>query len=251
MRPPLRIDDEFRSDVGLVRSANEDSLAALSREQVWVVADGMGGHDHGKLASSSIVAALEAATIPEEMGEACDAVADAIQAANAESLAEAKALGSKMGSTVVALVVRDRQFAVLWAGDSRAYVFRGRELHQLTHDHTQVQEMVDRGLLTAEEAAGHPMAHVLARAVGVVPVLEIDAVSDEALPDDIFLLCSDGLHGVLSAEEIAEILAQSGRSSVEPLITACIARGAPDNISVILVRASEPTNVVLAGGLNA
>jgi serine/threonine protein phosphatase PrpC len=245
MTAPLRIEDDFRSDVGLVRGANEDSLAALRQAQVWVVADGMGGHDHGKIASSGIVAALQGVEVPDEFAAACDAVGDAIHAANAEIFAEAQASGSKMGSTVVALVIRHRRFAVLWAGDSRAYVFRGGSLHQLTHDHTQVQEMVDRGLLSESEAAGHPMSHVLARAVGVGPSLELDAISDDAQADDLFLLCSDGLHGVLADSEIAAILAESGKASVEPLVAACLERGAPDNVSVILVKASEPTQVVL------
>lgn len=248
---PLRIEDDAQTNVGCVRSANEDSLVALPREQVWVVADGMGGHANGKMASTAIVSSVEAAQIPEDLVPACEAVSDAIHHANALIYAEAQAAGEQMGSTVVGLVIRDRQFAVLWAGDSRAYVYRDNHLHQLTRDHTQVQEMIDRGLMRPEDAEGHPMGHVLARAVGVQPALEIDAIVDEALPGDLFLLCSDGLHGVLTQEEIGAILLQSGRLSPEPLIAACLERGAPDNVSVIVVSASEPTTLSFARSLTA
>jgi serine/threonine-protein phosphatase Stp1 len=251
MSPSLRIEDDAHTNVGCVRSANEDSLVAMSREQVWIVADGMGGHANGKMASSTIVASVEAAEIPEELVPACEAVSDAIHGANAAIFAEAQSAGQQMGSTVVGLVIRERQFAVLWAGDSRAYVYRGNNLYQLTRDHTQVQEMIDRGLMRPEDAEGHPMGHVLARAVGVQPSLEIDAIADEALPGDLFLLCSDGLHGVLSDEEISAILAQEGRLSPEPLIAACIERGAPDNVSVIVVSATEPTTLSFARSVTA
>lgn len=251
MNTPLRTEHDAQTNTGCVRSANEDSIVSLPREQVWVVADGMGGHANGKMASSTIVAAVEAAQIPEELVAACEAVSNAIHGANATIYAEAQAAGQQMGSTVVGLVVRDRQFAILWAGDSRAYIYRDKTLLQLTRDHTQVQEMVDRGLIRPEDAEGHPMGHVLARAVGVQPELEIDAIVDEAMPGDLFLICSDGLHGVLSGGEIAAILAQDGRISPEALIAACIERGAPDNVSVIVVSASEPTTLSFAGSITA
>ena len=251
MTQPLRTEDDAQTNTGCVRSANEDSLVSLPRERVWIVADGMGGHANGKMASNAIVSAIEAAQIPEDLVPACEAVSDAIHTANAAIYAEAQAVGQQMGSTVVCLVIRERQFGILWAGDSRAYVYRDGLLHQLTRDHTQVQEMIDRGLMRPEDAEGHPMGHVLARAVGVQPTLEIDAIVDEALPGDLFLLCSDGLHGVLSGEEIAAILAQDGRLAPAALIAACIERGAPDNVSVIVVSASEPTTLSFAGSVTA
>ena len=152
-----------------------------------------------------------------------------------------------MGSTFVALVIRDDEFAVLWAGDSRAYVYRDGQLVHLTQDHTQVQAMLDRGLLTPEEALEHPMRHVLARAVGVEEVLQIDAIRDMVEPRDLFLLCSDGLHGLVSDDRIAAILAQSGSAAAEDLIAECLAGGAPDNVTVTLVAAYEPTLLVLSG----
>ena len=251
MTQPLRTEDDAQTNTGCVRSANEDSLVAMPREQVWVVADGMGGHANGKMASSMIVSTVEAAYIPDDLVPACQAVSAAIHRANEQIFIEAQTIGQQMGSTVVGLVIRDRQFGIVWAGDSRAYVYRDGVLHQLTRDHTQVQEMIDRGLMRPEDAEGHPMGHVLARAVGVQPALEIDAIVDEAMPGDLFLLCSDGLHGVLNSEEIVAILAQEGRVSPAPLIAACIERGAPDNVSVIVVSLSEPTTLSFARTMTA
>ena len=112
-----------------------------------------------------------------------------------------------MGSTVAALIVQEGFFSVLWVGDSRVYLFRDGTLHQLSRDHTQVQEMVDSGLLTPDEAKTHPMSHVLARAVGVQASLELDVIVDEAGVGDRFLLCSDGLTARVSPEEIAAAMA--------------------------------------------
>lgn len=247
MTGPLRIEDDALSDTGLVRPANEDSYASLAQAQVWAVADGMGGHENGRFASQAIAEAVQAAAFPEVFEAACDALGAAIHAANQRIFAAAQDAGKLMGSTVVALVVRGSEFAVLWAGDSRAYLLRGDQLIQLTRDHSQVQDMLDRGLLSAEQAADHPMRHVLSRAVGVQPALEIDAIRDHIQTGDLFLLCSDGLHGVLSDEEIAAILRRDEAGSARALVAACLERGAPDNVTVVLVAASEPTLLALAG----
>ena len=247
----LRLDENVATHTGCVRAANEDSLLAMLRGGVWVVADGMGGHKNGKYASAKVVEAVEAATVPEDLAHACDAVATAIHKANGLIFAEASAAGEQMGSTVVSLVVREREFAVLWAGDSRAYLFRDRQLHQLTVDHTQVQQMIDRGLLSPDQAEGHPMGHVLARAVGVQDTLVLDAISDTALPGDIFLLCSDGLHGVVKQSEIAAILDERGQYSTSTLLDLCLERGAPDNVTVAIVSASEPTTLNISTSLEA
>lgn len=245
----LRLDDALETHVGRVRQVNEDSSIALPRAGVWLVADGMGGHANGQKASQTIVQMLSAADIPEYFIPACDVTAGAIHAANGRIFADAEASGQQMGSTVVALVVKERDFAVLWAGDSRAYLYRDGALHQLTTDHTQVQEMLDRGLLTAEQAEGHPMGHVLARAVGVRPTLELDAINDLAQPGDLFLLCSDGLHGVLTRDEIVAALEGQGRNAAEPLIAQCLERGAPDNVTICIVAAHEPTALSFASAL--
>ncbi len=214
---------------------------------MWLVADGMGGHANGRYASQTIAQALEAATIPADLEGACGAVSAAVQAANAEIFAKSVEAGAQMGSTFVSLVVCGPEFAVLWAGDSRAYLYRGGQLFQLSTDHTQVEAMLERGLLTADEAENHPMKHVLARAVGVEEHLQIDAIRDAIEPRDVFLLCSDGLHGLVSDDEIAATLADKAHDAAEDLIALCLERGAPDNVTVALIAVSEPTLLVLDG----
>lgn len=247
MNRSLRIEDASLTDTGLARAENEDCHVSLPEQQVWLVADGMGGHDNGRFASQAIVEATRAASLPEGLEEACFALGGAIHAANERIFSTAREAGKMMGSTVVALVVREGEFAVMWAGDSRAYLYRGGQLIQLTRDHSQVQELMDRGMLTPAEAADHPMRHVLARAVGVQPTLEIDAIRDRVAKGDLFLLCSDGLHGVVDEAEIARILEEQGSGAAQALIEASLERGAPDNVTVVLVYASEPTMLVLAG----
>lgn len=243
----FRIEDAAATHVGHVRSQNEDSHLSVPQAGVWLVADGMGGHAHGQFASATIADALGHAVVPDAMEPACDAVATAVHEANATIFARSKELGTQMGSTFVALVMRDAEFAVLWAGDSRAYLYRHGHLIQLTRDHTQVEAMIERGLMSRDDAADHPMKHVLARAVGVQESLQIDAIRDAIEPQDVFLLCSDGLHSVVSEAEIAEILGDGRPDGCDRLIAACLERGAPDNVTVTLVTAREPTLLALNG----
>ncbi len=245
----FRIHDASASHVGMVRTVNEDSMASVPVNGVWVVADGMGGHFDGQFASRTIAEAVSLVDYSSAIDPACAAVADAIHAANRQIFDRSVELGKQMGSTVVALVVRGYEFVVLWAGDSRAYLYRNGALIQLTRDHTQVEMMLERGLLNPQEAADHPMKHVLARAVGVQETLELDAIKDEVALDDIFVLCSDGLHGVIDEARIAHLLHKHGRFAAEPLIEACLASGAPDNVTVTLVAANEPTLVHLNGAI--
>lgn len=232
---------------GLVRSANEDSHLAREEVGVWVVADGMGGHANGQWASTAVVGAVGSAVMQNNFDADVANIADAIQQANGLIFATSEEQGARMGSTTVALYLCGDQFACIWAGDSRIYLLREGVLHQLTRDHTQVTEMVDRGLLTPEEAAHHPMSHVLSRAVGVQDVLELDAVSDTAQPRDVFLLCSDGLSGVVSDAEIAERLsAFSCDVACSRLLELVLARGAPDNVTMIAVACEQTTTLTFA-----
>ena len=143
---------------------------------------------------------------------------------------------------MVALFVQGSRFVVFWVGDSRAYLLRSGKLHRLSRDHSQVQYMIDRGLISAEEAAGHPMGHVLARAVGVADDVEVDSVQDEVEPGDVFLLCSDGLHGFVPESEIARNLNRgSPDDASDQLVQLTLQHGAPDNVTVITVMFTEPT----------
>jgi serine/threonine protein phosphatase PrpC len=243
----LRYRDATLTHPGRVRSNNEDSVLARPDAGLWVVADGMGGHERGEWASAAITDALGQAALSADFDEAAAAVAQAIHTANRQIWDEAQGLGAPMGSTAVALLLRDTRFAAFWAGDSRCYLLRAGVLYQLTTDHSQVQDMVAAGRLTPEEAEGHPMAHVLSRAVGVEPELELDAVSDEAMIDDVFLICSDGLTRTIPDAELAAMLTQDGpASTADQLIQLSLERGAPDNVSVVIVACDATTLLALA-----
>lgn len=246
---PLRIDWRGCTDRGSVREVNEDNFAALPEFGLWAVADGMGGHARGDWASARIVESLKHVPNSGAFEPLMRSCSDAIHAANAQIFQEAEAQSSRMGSTVVGLVIAQRRFGIVWAGDSRAYLLRNHHLYQLTRDHTQVQALVDAGNLTPEEARHHPFAHVLAKAVGVEEVLELEAVADDVLADDVFLLCSDGLYGTLSDAEITDVLVQAHPlHSAQQLIDRCLEVGAKDNVTVVVVQVQEPTQIVFASG---
>lgn len=244
MNAQLRLDSVGGSHVGRVRTNNEDSYCVRPQASLWAVADGMGGHENGEWASAVITQALEAVVLPTDFDGACSAVAEAVHQANGSIHQEAQRRGLQMGSTVVALHLHDARFALFWVGDSRGYVLRDGVLHQLTRDHSQVQAMVDRGLIRPEEVAGHPMGHVLARAVGVEPGVEVDVIADEAAHGDIFLLCSDGLTNRVSDMEIAATLESlTPQEALDRLIALTLDRGAPDNVTAIIVGVSETTQL--------
>lgn len=247
--PALRAQAAALTHEGRVREQNEDSFFSGADFGLWSVADGMGGHEHGEWASARVIGEV-GRPLPEGGFEpARTEVAERIHRANAAIFAEAQARGTQMGTTVVALLVEDRRFAVLWVGDSRVYLLRDGLLHQLSKDHSQVQEMVDRGLLAETEARAHPMGHVLARAVGVSAAVAVDVVEDEVEAGDTFLLCSDGLHGYLSDGEICALLAcHSPDAAARGLIDLTLERGAPDNVTAIAVRFLEPTLLALPQG---
>ena len=244
---PFRIESSALTHRGRVRQQNQDSFCLRERDGLWAVADGMGGHEGGEWASARLVEELGGIELPADLGEAGDRVADAARAANDAIAAEAEARGRQMGTTFVALVVRGRNYLLFWVGDSRAYLLRDGAFTQLSRDHTQVQEMVDRGLMAPAEAAGHPMGHILSRAVGVRGALEIDRVEGEVLPGDVFLLCSDGLHSYVDAGEIRRELGRgSPERALDELIALTLAAGAPDNVTGIAVAASDPTLISFA-----
>jgi serine/threonine protein phosphatase Stp1 len=239
---PFRIESWAKTHEGRVRDHNEDSFCARSAQGLWAVADGMGGHEGGEWASAKLVEELDALDLPDDFDAACESIAEAIRSANRAILVEARRRGKQMGSTIVALLVHGQRQAALWVGDSRAYRLRDGALDQLTRDHTQVQDMVERGILSAEDAIGHPMGHILSRAVGVREEVQVDRVVGDVQPGDVFLLCSDGLHGYVEEKEIARLLARgSPERASEELVDLTLANGAPDNVTVVAIWASDPT----------
>ena len=239
---PFRIESWARTHEGRVRDHNEDSYCAREAQGLWAVADGMGGHEGGEFASATLVGKLEAVDLNGDLDADQARIAAAIAEANRQILDEARTRRKQMGSTIVTLLVQDRHYAVLWVGDSRAYLLREGALVQLSRDHSQVQEMVDRGIMRPEDAVGHPMGHILSRAVGVTDEVKVDRVTGEVAPGDVFLLCSDGLHGYVDEKEIARLLGRgSPEQASQELVELTLANGAPDNVTVVAVWASEPT----------
>ncbi len=228
--------DAGLSDTGLVRPANEDALVRRPEAGLWAVADGMGGHTEGAWASAAVARALEDVELSGEFDADVARAEGAIQAANAEIWSYGQRLGGQTGSTVTALLVGGGRYGVLWAGDSRAYLLRAGTLQRLTSDHTHVQDRLDQGLLTPEEAFAHPLRHVLTRAVGVRPSLDLARRQGPVQPGDVLLLCSDGVHGVMAEAEVADAL--SGRdpdAACRLLQRLCHARGAPDNLTMAVL----------------
>jgi len=231
--------------VGMVRKANEDAMALRPEEGFWAVADGMGGLKHGQWASREVVTPLMAMELNGD-ASGVDSIGETIIAANAKIFAAATDARIQMGTTVATLRVFGSQFFVLWTGDSRVYLCRQGNLVRLTRDHTQVQELVDAGLLAPEAAKHHPNAHILSRAIGVEPEVKLDVVTDEIEPRDVFLLCTDGLTCVVADAEIGERLCGfPPEVATQRLLELALARGAPDNITVIAVGCEEITRLAL------
>ena len=234
------------TDVGVVREVNEDRYLASDELGLWLVADGMGGLARGDWAASTVTDVAAAIQRHETLRAMMGAAAAALNEANERIMIESAARSAQMGTTAVMLVVRGRDFGVVWVGDSRCYLLRDRKLHRLTRDHSQVQEMVDRGLINEAAAAVHPMRNVLTRAVGVTSPLLMDSITDTLRPDDLLLLCSDGLYGVIGEQELEATLTREPVDRAgEILIRRCHQLGAPDNITMIAVVAAEATLVRL------
>lgn len=234
---PFRFDTGALSDVGRVRKENEDSFITHPEAGLWCVADGMGGYEAGKFASSSVVQALstvgQAASAADLLARFQDRLAHANDAMRATG--REQGIGT-FGTTVVALLVHERHFACVWAGDSRCYRLRAGRLEQISRDHTEVQDLVDRGMLTPAEAKRWPGRNVITRAIGVTEEPELELVQGTVEPDDRFVLCSDGLTGHVNDDEI-----EAWVGSLEPdeacarLIETTLARGANDNVTVIVL----------------
>jgi len=226
------------TDRGRVRAVNQDAYLDRPDLGLWAVADGMGGHSDGALASQSIVESLGAMAHPRLLGSGAAAVRERLQTVNQRLLDRGALLGGDLtGSTVVVLLAVGGDCAVLWVGDSRVYRLRSGELTQLTTDHSQVQVMVDAGIITPEQAEDHPSSNVLLRAVGSHTPLEVDGRIERPQFGDRYLLCSDGLFRELKSREIADALAASepGAAAATLVKQACD-HGGRDNVTALVVQ---------------
>jgi protein phosphatase len=246
---PLRVDAVLRTDVGRVRSENQDFGAISTSEEerrdghpggrLLLVADGMGGHRGGATASRVAAETIKAQYLGSETSDVAMALGEAVMRANARVFSEAAANPDLrgMGTTTSALVVRRDQAWIAHVGDSRIYLVRGDAIEQLTDDHSLVASMVREGLLTAKEAETHPRRNVLQRSVGVSEEVEIDVRGPLSIIEgDTFILCSDGLHGLVKEDELRQVAARPIGEAADEFIRLSLERGAPDNVTVIVAR---------------
>lgn len=230
-----------RSDVGLLREGNEDSAYASGR--LLAVADGMGGHAHGEVASSVAIAAMSSLDEDTAGADLLSAIEAAVRDANRrlhQMVGRDPSLKG-MGTTLTAMLWSGTRVALVHVGDSRAYLLRAGELYQITHDHTLVQSLVDDGRITQEEAATHPQRSILLRALDGSGEVEPDLSLREAQIGDRYLLCSDGLSGVVTAEAMHQTLStiDEPEAVVRTLIDLANQGGGPDNITCVLADVLE------------
>jgi protein phosphatase len=224
------------SHVGLRRELNEDTYYGDAELGLWLVADGMGGHEFGEVAS-----ALARDAVVREV-RAGRGLAEAVRRADEDIIRQSqrRAEGLPMGTTMVAVKIDGHRFELAWVGDSRAYLWDGR-LRQLSSDHSYVQELIDQGAITAEQARSHPHRNVVTQALGVTDPenLKVETVSGELRPGFQILLCSDGLTEEVDDRNIASLLADrdlSAQECVDHLVAAALEGGGSDNVTVVLLR---------------
>ena len=238
----LNINFSGKTNVGLKRSANEDTFVIKGEMGFCLVADGLGGAAAGELASRLFAeASLEVFQKGNDLIEknVIERIQNAFQLANEKirDHIEENPSHKGMGCTADLLALSDQGFVVGHLGDSRTYRFRDGQLKQLTHDHSLIQDQIDRGIIPAESARQHPLRNVILEAVGINEDLALDIVRGRTYPDDQFLLCSDGLTDMVEDDALGEVLRSSipAQKKIDQLIDLALAGGGKDNITVVLV----------------
>ena len=235
----MSFDCVSRTHVGLRRKINEDSVLVRTERGLWAVADGMGGHDAGEVASGMVTEALRQLPIVYGLDAMVDSAVAAILDVNRELLELGRSNGGSrtIGTTIVGLGIADGHFRCFWAGDSRAYRVRHGQIRRLSRDHSLVQDLVDAGMLSADEAERHESSNIVTRAVGVSEDLQVDTSTGEASQGDIFLLGSDGLTRLVGDDELLEVLLSNPlETAADYLIETVLERGAPDNVSLVITQ---------------
>ena len=231
-----------RSDVGNERKVNEDACLDLSARGLWVVADGMGGHAAGDVASQMLVGNLGNVDSHDKFSEFVDDVEDRVLEVN-QRLHEMSTRDDPprvMGTTLAAFLAHGPNAVSMWVGDSRVYRLRDGEFEQITTDHSEVEEMIAQGVLDEESALDHPAANVVTRAVGGLEHVYVDVELHTLADRDRYLICSDGLFKDLSETEISELVAKgSCVDACDALIETVLSREAADNVTVIVVEFTE------------
>lgn len=232
--PDLPLIVETRTDVGRVRESNQDAL--IEGERLWGVADGMGGHNGGETASAGARDALIEALKGKESSP--EALREGIEQANArlyqQQLENASLAG--MGTTLTALWLSDHFAYIGHVGDSRAYLVRDGRMRQITSDHSLVAELFRMGMISREQAANHPMRNVITRAVGTEEGIEADVIVEERRKGDLWMICSDGLYGMVPDDRIkAALTANTPAKAADLLVDMALKAGGRDNVSVVVL----------------
>ena len=237
--PAMRWSSASLTDAGRVHTVNQDACLDLPAAGLWVVADGVGGHNEGEVASQLIVDTLSHTGEHARLSGFVNAVEDSLQTVHKTLVDRAVSRNKDMiiGSTVAALLVVEQYGVCLWAGDSRVYRYRDGQLAQLTRDHSQVEELVANGGLQREEAEKHPHANVITRAVGAGEELFLDVGLQKLRNADRYLICSDGLYKEVSEVEIAEHIKYGDCVTIcRTLVALALERGAHDNVTVVAIK---------------
>jgi serine/threonine protein phosphatase PrpC len=225
------------TDTGKVRKVNEDSCMSNNEEAHWAVADGMGGHQAGDLASQMIVNNLSPLKQTESLSDFVDSIEDTLLGVNENLYQLAQSRNTVIGSTVVGAVLHQNHMLFYWAGDSRGYLLRNGKLFQLTTDHTLVQELVDKEKITQEQAKSHPDKNIITRAVGSHSALVIDYYIAPIEQGDIFLICSDGIEKEVN-DDALNIMLNEGKNieqAADTILNTVLQKGARDNVTFILI----------------
>jgi len=236
------------TDTGCVRQQNEDNYLTKQDSGVWLVADGMGGHEAGDFASGRIVEVVGSIGLPTSAPDLQARFHDRVTQAHADIQARSAEMnGATIGATLVALLAYEENFACVWSGDSRIYLLRDGELRQVTVDHTEAQELLAAGSISEEEAANWPRKNVITRAIGVGKSPRLEEIYGTLRNGDTFLLCSDGLTGHVKDPEIAEAMSvENAQETAQSLVDLTLERGATDNVTVVVVRCLAPEGNIWA-----
>jgi protein phosphatase/serine/threonine-protein phosphatase Stp1 len=228
---------------GTAGRINEDAYLSRPDLGLWGVADGAGGHQSGEVASSEVVNVLDSIDAGLTAGEMLHEVRSRLDTVHGRLLAMSaqRGRGVLMATTVVIVIARDDYFACLWVGDSAAYLLRANVLTKITRDHSVVQEMVDRGMISEEQAYRHPKANMITRAIGAdCESLVLDKRTGPLAPGDRILLCSDGLTKTLSNQQLVELSSMDGGFDAKRLVAAAIEAKATDNVTAVTIEFIPP-----------
>ncbi len=244
--PLLQFASTARSHRGNLRSHNEDAFLDAADKALWIVADGMGGHSRGDTASQMLANELANANLDRRLSIALNQLEQQIFVINQALMTMAAEIGpgTTIGSTVVGVLARGHKAVCFWMGDSRVYLYRQRQLHQITRDHSAVEEMVRMGILMPTAAEHHPAANVITRAVGAQspPLMDLELLDLKA--GDRLMLCSDGLYRELDNRELAQHLSNANlEATADNMMQATLGKTAADNLTLVVIDVIHPAYV--------